>query len=187
MRKFLFIGLFLFPATLWGHGFGGSGFLHPLTGIDHLIAMVAVGAWSAQLGGKAIYLVPASFLVMMCLGGLVGIQKIPVGYTEFGIALSVVLLGLAIAINKKIACLIAAMAVGIFGFCHGYSHGVEILYQRKMAEYIIGFMITTLGLHIVGAVSGLLLLEEKNGEAMLRLAGVVGAVVGIFLFLKLLS
>ncbi|MBS1688496.1 MAG: HupE/UreJ family protein [Bacteroidetes bacterium] len=186
MRKFLFIGFLFFPATLWAHGFGGSGFLHPLTGIDHIIAMVAVGAWSAQLGGKAIYRVPASFLAMMCLGGVVGIQKIPVAYTELSIALSVLLLGLAIAINKKIAWLIAAVAVGLFGFYHGYSHGAEIPNQHKVAEYIVGFLLTTLGLHIAGAVAGLLLLEEKNGEAILRIAGGLGAATGVFLFLKLL-
>lgn len=185
MRKLLMIILFFIPSTLWAHGFGGNGFLHPLTGMDHLVAMIAVGAWSAQLGGKAIYRVPASFLVMMCLGGLVGIQKMQVEYTEFGIALSVVLLGLAIAINRKTAWLIAALAVGIFGFCHGYSHGVEIPHQHKVAEYIIGFMVTTLGLHIVGAVGGLLLLEEKNGGTILRIAGVLGTVIGIFFFLKL--
>jgi len=75
--------------------------------------------------------------------------------------------------------------VGIFGFCHGYSHSVEIPHQHKVAEYIIGFVVTTLGLHIVGAISGLLLLEEKNGAVMLRVAGVLGVVIGTFLFLKL--
>ena len=188
MRKLLLTSVTILSAdACFAHGFGGSGFLHPLTGIDHLMAMIAVGAWSAQLGGKAIFRVPASFLIMMCLGGLIGIKNFHIGYIEFGIALSVVLLGAAIAINKKTAWLFAAMAVGLFGFCHGYSHGAEIPQQQHITAYIIGFLVTTLGLHVAGAVGGLLLLEERNGENILRGLGTVTAAIGIFLLLKLLK
>ena len=187
MRKLLLtLTLMLFIRPCQAHGFSGSGFLHPLTGIDHLVAMIAVGAWSAQIGGKAIYKVPAAFMIMMCIGGISGIYSININFTEFGIALSVILLGASITINKRVAWYIAAIAVGLFGFCHGYSHGREIPHQHNILLYMFGFLLTTLGLHIVGAVGTLLLLEEKRGKATLSWLGTAAFIIGIYLFLKLL-
>jgi len=166
------------------HGFAGNGLLHPLTGLDHILAMIAVGAWSAQLGGKAIYLVPCSFLIMMVLGGIAGIEIISVDKIEWLIALSIILLGLAICINKKISLLIAGLAVGTFGFSHGYAHGTEIPHTSNVWEYIIGFTITTLGLHVIGAVGGLLILEEKNGRRYLRILGAITSFIGVYLLFR---
>jgi urease accessory protein len=163
------------------HGFGGGGFLHPLTGIDHMVAMVAVGAWSAQLGGTNVIRVPVAFLTMMCIGGLIGVAATPLPYVQFGVVVSVILLGLAIALNQRVAWILAVLGVGIFGLFHGYSHGREIPQQQHVALYIFGFLITTLGLHVVGAVSGLLLLEHSRGKVYLRRVGVVVFFVGIYL------
>lgn len=180
----IFIAFIFLDKYCLAHGFGGNGLLHPLTGLDHILAMVAVGAWSAQLGGRAIYLVPGSFLIMMFLGGITGIENISVGKIESLIALSVILLGLAICINKKMSLLIAGLAVGIFGFSHGYAHGTELPHTLNVGEYIIGFTITTLGLHVIGAVGGLLILEEKNGRNHLRLLGAVTSFIGVYLLFR---
>lgn len=100
----------------FAHGFGGNGFLHPLTGLDHILAMIAVGAWSAQLGDKALYLVPGSFLTAMFAGGIAAVEIISIDKIEWMIALSVILLGLAIWINKKISILIAGLGRGHLWF-----------------------------------------------------------------------
>ncbi len=177
----LFIAFIFLIKYCSAHGFAGNGLFHPLTGLDHILAMIAVGAWSAELGGKAIYLVPCSFLITMVLGGIAGIEIISIDKIEWLIALSIILLGLAICINKKISLLIAGLAVGIFGFSHGYAHGTEIPHTSNVLEYTIGFTITTLGLHVIGAVGGLLILEEKNGRRHLRILGVITSFIGIYL------
>lgn len=182
-KTFLFIAAIFFIKYCSAHGFGGNGLLHPLTGLDHILAMVAVGAWSAQLGGKAIYFVPCSFLIMMVLGGIAGIKIISIDKIEWLIALSIILLGLAICINKKISLPIAGLAVGTFGFSHGYAHGTEIPHASNVLEYIAGFTITTVGLHVIGAVGGLLILEEYNGRKQLRSLGAVTSLIGVYLLL----
>ncbi|WP_307470468.1 HupE/UreJ family protein [Paenibacillus harenae] len=178
----LFVIFFILSIdTSYAHGFGGSGFLHPLTGIDHLFAMVAVGLWSAQIGGRAVYLVPSCFLFMMAVGGIVGFQEIQLSNVEFMIALSVLLLGLAIFLNKKSSIVLAGLGVAIFGFFHGYAHGAEIPNTLNHIEYMIGFLVTTLGLHIIGAVSGLLILEKRKGSTTLRFSGLTIFVIGVYL------
>ncbi len=184
-RKFQILCLlFLVSSPCFAHGFGGNGFLHPLTGIDHLLAMLAVGVWSAQIGGKAIYIVPSCFLMMMVIGGIVGLQNVYLGNVEFMIALSVLLLGLAISINRKNSILIAGLGVAVFGFFHGFAHGSEVPKSLSAFEYVFGFLITTFGLHMIGAVSGLLILEEKNGTTILRIIGIAISFVGTFLILS---
>ncbi|MDQ1236462.1 urease accessory protein [Paenibacillus sp. SORGH_AS306] len=161
------------------HGFGGSGFLHPLTGVDHLVAMLAVGVWSAQIGGKAIYIVPSCFVLMMLLGGLVGLEGWLWSHLEVYIACSVCLLGLAIVWNRQQSVWIASCGVALFGFAHGYAHGLEIPLLLSPAVYITGFLITTIGLHVIGAVGGLLILEEPKGAIRLQGIGIVILIVGL--------
>lgn len=165
------------------HGFGGSGLLHPLTGIDHLVAMVAVGIWSAQLGGKAIYIVPSCFVLMMTVGGICGLQGWNWQHSEWFIACSVVLLGMAIVWNRSLSILIAGCGVALFGFSHGYAHGLEIPELLSPAVYIAGFLTTTIGLHVIGAVGGLLILEEAQGAVRLRWIGLIVLIVGVNLIL----
>ncbi len=145
------------------HGFVGSGWLHPLTGIDHMLAMIAVGAWSAQLGKRAVLYVPAAFVAAMLFGGMLGFERFALAGIEFGIALSVMLLGSAIALGHRTSLLLAALGVGLFGMCHGYAHGYEIPGMESTWVYALGFLITTACLHLIGAVGGILIWDRPQG------------------------
>jgi urease accessory protein len=164
------------------HGFSGSGWVHPLTGFDHMFAMLAVGAWSAQLGGSAIYFVPAAFVAAMAVGGTLGFEQLVIPGTEAGIALSVLLLGVAICWERKLAMPFAALAVALFGISHGYAHGYEMPVAQNKWSYAIGFLITTAGLHVAGAIGALLLLETPRGSVLLRVAGAVTVFSGLVFF-----
>ena len=146
--------------------------------------MVAVGAWSAQLGGRALYAVPLAFVGAMAMGAALDIVQGGLAGTEFGIARSVLLLGVTIALEQKVVPWIAASGVGLFGLCHGYAHGAEMPVNEQVGSYAAGFLITTAGLHLVGAVGGLLLLESRRGKRWLGLAGVTIAVIGAYLIVK---
>ena len=163
------------------HGFGGSGLLHPLTGLDHALAMVAVGAWSAQLGGRALYIVPACFMLLMLLGGIAGWASMSMSHVDGSIALSVLLLGLAIAFDRRLSVLLAGAAVGLFGICHGLAHGIEMPKHGNSTVFIAGFLVTTAGLHLVGAVATLLLLNQSQGKRTLRILGALLTFAGVLL------
>lgn len=165
---------------------GESGWMHPLSGIDHMVAMVAVGAWSAQLGGKAIFRVPAAFVIAMFIGGVIGFTRINLPFTEEGIAISVLLLGLAITLEHRLPIFLAVIGVALFGICHGYAHGYEMPSMTNKYFYVIGFLVTTACLHLVGAIGGLLILENKRGHLWLRLCGVFASGIGVWLITKLL-
>jgi urease accessory protein len=169
----------------YAHGFGGSGWLHPLTGPDHMLAMLAVGAWSAQLGGAALYRVPAAFVFAMAAGFGVGLNRWPVPGTEIMIAMSVLGLGLAIALDKPIAWLLATLAIAIFGLAHGYAHGAEMPESAGAASYVMGFLVTTAGLHVAGATGALLTLERTDGQILLRLTGAAVGLAGVWFLLAL--
>ena len=166
------------------HGFVGSGWLHPLTGIDHMLAMIAVGAWSAQLGKYAVISVPAAFVAAMLFGGVLGFEHFVVPGSELGIALSVVMLGSAIALERRIPLFLAAIGVGLFGICHGYAHGYEIPSLASTWVYASGFIITTACLHLIGAVGGILILEHARGSRWLRFAGALTATIGLYLLMR---
>src|SRR5262245_16177502 len=180
------VALLLLPAFLaagpaHAHGFAGSGWLHPLTGPDHMLAMLAVGAWSAQLGGRAIWAVPSAFVCAMAFGGMAALRGWPLPGTEILIAASVLGLGLGIALDRRFAWPIAALATALFGLAHGSAHGGEMPRTADAASYVIGFLVTTAGLHVVGVASGLLLLEQARGRGWLRLAGAATTVAGLLL------
>src|SRR5262245_51982348 len=125
------VALLLLPAFLaagpaHAHGFAGSGWLHPLTGPDHMLAMLAVGAWSAQLGGRAIWTVPIAFVCAMAIGSIAALRGWPLPGTEILIAASVLGLGLAIALDRRFAWPVAAVATALFGLAHGSAHGSEM-------------------------------------------------------------
>jgi urease accessory protein len=144
-----------------------------------MFAMVAVGARSAQLGGRAIFFVPAAFVCAMAVGGTLGFEQLIVPGTEAGIALSVLLLGIAICWERKLALPFSALAVALFGISHGYAHGYEMPVAQNKWNYAIGILITTAGLHVAGAVGGLLLLERPRGSILLRFAGAATAAAGL--------
>jgi urease accessory protein len=174
----ILLAVFLDARAAFAHGFGGSGLALPLTGLDHLLAMLAVGAWSAQLGGSAIAAVPAAFVAFMSLGGALGIAGLPLPWVEGAIALSVVVLGCAIAAGQRVAPVVAGAAVALFGTYHGFAHGKEVAGAVGQASYVAGFLVTTAGLHVMGAVAALLALESSRGATSLRLCGATTALVG---------
>ena len=153
-----------------------SGLLHPIFGFDHLLAMVAVGLWGAQLGKPAIYLLPITFPIVMATGGLLGVAGIPVPFIELGIALSALALGIMIEANIRPAIWIAAIVVGFFGIFHGHAHGVEMPDASNPLAYGIGFVISTGLLHLAGILLGLLI-QWPLGALFIRGCG---AVIGCF-------
>ena len=183
-------GLALLPLLLWAdsasaHGFGGAGFLHPLTGPDHMLAMIAVGAWSAQLGGPALWAVPTAFVLAMSLGGAVGMSGLAVPLAEPVILASAILLGAAIAIDRRFALPLAAAATALFGFAHGFAHGAELPAQSDIAIYAAGVLVTTAGLHVLGLAGGLLILADPSGRSRLRLSGLGVIALGFGLLVSL--
>lgn len=159
------------------HGFSGAGWVHPLTGVDHMLAMVAVGLWSAQLGGRAISRVPVAFVVAMAIGSAVGVGRWAVPAIEAAVAFSVFVVGGAIAIRSRLAWPLAATAALVFGLAHGYVHGLEMPGTGRL-EYAAGFLLTTAALHVAGAVAGLLLIEQPEGQRWLRAGGAFVAAAG---------
>ncbi len=159
-----------------------SGFLHPLTGLDHIAAMVAVGLWGAYLGAPAMWLLPVIFPLVMAFGGALGILGVPLPGTEIGIALSGVLLGLAVAFAAKPPLWIASTLVGIFAIFHGHAHGTELPHAANALTYAVGFVLATGLLHLSGIAFGLLT-RYPWGGAVVRVGGGVIACIGFgFLF-----
>ncbi len=163
-----------------GEGLAGgfaSGFTHPIFGVDHVIAMVAVGLWGAFLGAPAIWLLPIIFPLVMAAGGGLGILGVPLPSVETGIALSAVVLGLMVALAARPPLWIAAVIVGAFAIFHGHAHGVEMPTASNALAYSLGFVIATGILHLLGIAFGLLA-RWPLGSAAIRTAGVVIAVAG---------
>lgn len=180
--------LALSPSLAFAHpGHGDSygfaqGFMHPVGGLDHVLAMVAVGIFAASLGGRALWAVPASFVGLMAVGGGLGMAGIDVPFVEFGIVGSIIVLGLVVALGYRNWPLGAAMAlVGFFALFHGHAHGAEMPESASGAAYAVGFMLATALLHMVGIGAGLAL--GKAGEAraprLVQGLGVVVAVAGL--------
>ena len=181
-----FVIFFVFaPAAALAHpghdGAGGlaHGFVHPLTGIDHVLAMIAVGVLAAQYGGRALWLVPMSFLVAMAAAGVIGMAGIPVQIAEAGIGLSVVVLGLMIAFQIEPPTLVAMGVVGLFALFHGYAHGSEMpdgLAGLSFAAGLLGAMALLLG---AGVGLGLLLQWRTLSRRLIQAGGGAMALVGI--------
>jgi len=175
------------PTHLQLHGGGfEAGFFHPVLGFDHLLAMVAVGVISTLIGGRAIYLVPLTFVVVMMIGSIFGLYSSWVLYDEFAIALSVILLGLLIASGYKTSLIWSSMLVAFFAFFHGHAHGVEIPNASSVLWYITGFMIATILLHILGVSIGILSQQSKRGMTFLTHIGSGMASIGIYILYGLL-
>ena len=181
-----FVAFLVFaPAAALAHpghdGAGGlaHGFIHPVTGIDHVLAMIAVGVLAAQYGGRALWLVPMSFLVAMGAAAAVGMAGIPVQSVEVGIALSVVVLGLMIAFQIRPPTLVAMVAVGFFALFHGYAHGSEMPNGQAGLSFAAGFLIATALLLSAGVGLGLLLQRRTLHRRLIQAGGGAIALVGI--------
>jgi len=180
--------LLLLPVTASAHtetgAIGGllSGFKHPLTGLDHMVAMLAVGLWGAFLGPRAMWTLPVVFPVVMALGGAAGVLGMPLPAVETGIALSGVMLGLLVAFATKPPLWAAAIVVGFFGVFHGHAHGTELPGSANALAYSIGFVVSTGLLHLCGIAFGLLA-RWPWGKMVVRAGGGIIAAVGFaFLF-----
>ncbi len=127
-----------------------AGLLHPIGGLDHLLAMVAVGVLAAQQGGRALWIVPAAFVGMMILGGVLAIAGVGMPMVEIGILGSVIVLGGAVALGKQMPLAVAAGLVGLFAIFHGHAHGAEMPAGANVLEYAVGFALVTMVLHAAG-------------------------------------
>jgi urease accessory protein len=175
------------PTAALAHpGFGDhadfvGGFAHPLTGADHVLAMVAVGLFAAHLGGRALVLVPATFVLTMAAAGILGVVGVGIPFVELGIALSVVVLGVAIAFRLNPPVALAMALVGFFAIFHGHVHGTEMAGLGAGALYGAGFVLATALLHAVGIGLGLAMggLSNRYGQRLYQLSGSAVALAGV--------
>ena len=158
------------------------GLAHPVIGVDHLLAMIAVGLWAAQIGGRAIWLVPATFVAAMILGGLLGFLGAAIPFIEQGIVLSVLVLGILIAAALRLPVAYSVPIVGMFALFHGHSHGAEMPAAIGVTPYIVGFALATATLHLAGIGLGGLI-RKANAQVVNRMAGGAIAMGGIYLAL----
>ncbi|WP_419816720.1 HupE/UreJ family protein [Glacieibacterium sp.] len=169
-----------------GTGLAGgfvSGFLHPLSGVDHLLAMVSVGLWGAFLGRPLIVALPVIFPAVMAIGGAMGIAGVPLPPVEIGIALSVLVLGIMIAGAVRAPVWLACTIVAIFAIFHGYAHGQELPSAGDPVGYSVGFMLCTGLLHVCGIGIGLLN-ERPGGIVVTRTMGGLIALAGVWFMAK---
>jgi urease accessory protein len=156
-----------------------AGLLHPVSGLDHVLAMVAVGLWGAQLGRPAIWLLPVTFPLVMALGGFLGLVGVPLPGVEIGIAASALLLGALVATQSRPPLWLAAAIVGVFAVFHGHAHGTELPPGHSGLLYSAGFVVATGCLHAAGVLIGLVH-RWPAGRVALRLAGVGIALAGLY-------
>ena len=180
----------LAPSAAWAHtglahvtGFA-SGFAHPPSGLDHVLAMGAVGVLAMRLGGRAVWLVPAAFIAMMALGGILGLSGMAVPYVEMGIAASVLVLGLAIATKVPLSATGAAVLVGFFALFHGHAHGAEMPSDSAGVSYALGFVLATAMLHMAGLGLGAALC--RRAPRVIGASGAAMAAAGIGLLAGIL-
>ena len=192
-RSMGFLVLFLLCApAAFAHPLKGeatgfiTGFRHPISGLDHVLAMVAVGLWGAQLGAPAIWLLPVAFPMVMAMGGMLGLMGVPLPGTEYGIALSAILLGAAVLFEVRPPLTIAALLVGFFAIFHGHAHGAELPPGQNAMLYSIGFVIATGCLHAIGIGVGTVH-RWSWGQKFLRVAGATVTMGGFFFLWKAIA
>ena len=167
-----------------------SGFLagleHPISGWDHVLAMVSVGLWGAQLGAPAMWLLPIAFPMVMALGGMLGLLGVPLPGIEIGIAASAIALGIVVLAEARPPLAIAAGLVAFFAIFHGYAHGAELPPGSSGLLYSVGFVVATGALHATGIAIGLIH-HWSAGRALLRAAGGCVAAAGVFFLYRALA
>ncbi len=160
-----------------------TGFRHPISGLDHVLAMVAVGLWGAQLGAPAIWLLPVAFPLVMAFGGMLGLMGVPLPGTEYGIAASAILLGAAVMFEVRPPLGFAAVLVGFFAIFHGHAHGTELPPGQSALLYSMGFVFATGCLHALGIGIGTVH-RWAWGQKLLRFSGGIVAAGGAFFMWK---
>jgi urease accessory protein len=172
-----------FPGIAFAHtgfhfesGFA-SGLAHPLLGIDHVLAMIGVGILAWQIGGRALWAMPAAFLAMMAAGGLAGFAAFDMPFVELGIALSIVAVGAAIAVRQTLPTALAACLVGFFAMFHGFAHGAEVPGDAGALGYMAGFLVASGALHVAGL--GVGRFAARLRPTALRFGGAAIALAGL--------
>lgn len=160
------------------HSGVGSGLAHPFQGLDHLLAMVAIGLWAAQLGGRARWMVPVSFVGTLALGAIAGLAGLHLPGAEMGVAASVVMLGLLLLAAVRLPVFASAAVAGIFALCHGYVHALEIPAGATSFGFIGGMIAATALLHGLG-LGAALIAQSTARPVSLRLAGAAVVVLGV--------
>ena len=177
--------IWLCPETAMAHVHSGeaggflSGVQHPISGLDHVLAMVAVGLWGAQLGSPAVWMLPVAFPMMMAFGGMLGLIGIPLPGVEVGIAASGVVLGAMVLGEVKAPLAVSITMVGVFAIFHGHAHGTELSEGQNAMLYSLGFVISTGLLHAAGIGIGTVH-RWKKGQPVLRAAGAVVMIGGLY-------
>lgn len=183
--------IIFYPATALAHVGSGEagGFLtglqHPVSGLDHVIAMLAVGLWGAQLGAPAIWILPVVFPMMMAMGGTLGLMGIPLPGVEVGIAVSAVVLGFMVLTEARLKIQLAMVIVAFFAVFHGHAHGTELPAGQSGLLYSIGFVAATGLLHGAGIAIGLIH-RWQAGRLALRGAGSLVCAAGIYFLVRAL-
>jgi urease accessory protein len=160
-----------------------GGLMHPLSGWDHVLPMLAVGLWAAQMGAPAIWLLPVAFPLVMAIGGVLGFIGVPVPCIEIWIAVSAVVLGGAVMFEERPSLVGATLLVGSFALIHGHAHGTELPPEQSVVLYSLGFMVSTAALQVLGIGIGTLH-RWAWGRKLLRAAGAAVTVSGVFFMLK---
>ena len=162
----------------------GSGFSHPILGLDHFLVMLGIGIWGVQMGGRRMWSLPVSFPLVMCIGAIISISNILIFiYVEYIIALSVIILGLFIFLKWFPNEIIALLIISFFAIFHGYAHGNEIPKAIDPLSFIVGFVISTGLIHLVGLLLGYILNNFYDGKIS-RLLGMLIFISGVFLILR---
>lgn len=184
MRRVLApVALALLPVAMFahdGHSHGGlsAGLAHPWSGVDHLLAMIAVGLLAVRIGGKGLWLIPLSFVVPMALGGVLGLSGVALPGAEFGILASLMVFGLMTAWKQAPTAWIAAATVAPFALCHGFAHGAELPANAGGAAYVAGFLLATCALHALGLGTGLVA-AKAHRDGLIRIAGAAVALASV--------
>ncbi|HSE39310.1 MAG TPA: HupE/UreJ family protein [Acidobacteriota bacterium] len=182
----------ILPRILFAHVETGkaagfiSGIHHPISGWDHIAAMIAVGLWGAQLGAPAIWMLPVAFPMMMAIGGFLGLIGVPLPGVEIGIGISAVVLGTMVALELKPPLFVCVLIVAIFAIFHGYAHGAELAPGTSALAFSLGFVVSTGCLHGIGILIGLVH-KWQTGRSAVRLAGGLIAAAGALFVWKAIS
>jgi len=189
IRLLLSLGLLLRPEAALAHVPGGeaaglvSGLLHPISGADHVVAMLAVGLWGAQLGVPALWLLPITFPMVMALGGMLGLLGLHLPGVELGVALSAVALGVVVLREARPPAVLAAALVAVFAVFHGHAHGTELPDGASGPLYSLGFVVATGGIHAVGIALGLVH-RWAAGRVAVRVAGAGVTAAGLLFLVR---
>lgn len=189
-RLFAFLFLLIPTAALAHPGHGETsgllaGIEHPLTGLDHIAVMIAVGLWAALKGGRALWVWPAAFVGVMLIGGALGMAHVALPFVEPGILASVVVIGLMVALAVDLPVWQGAVLIGAFALFHGHAHGAEAPENIGGLDYLAGFALATIALHLVG-IGSALSLRSIRLQPLVRVAGAACVLAGLGLSLKLI-